>query len=258
MSGRNRRLVNILAIIPQYKVITGQVISKYTAIEEAALGLRAIGNVHVGNYVYRAEVEDYRVQLPCNVLNISAITLARDYQIVSFFDTYYGMPSIYIGEGFSNLSEVEGVTRGTFETVNQTDEPLLFTSQLKFQKPAGPYIEYKFIDEETLEFPSTGHPVDIFYTTVIRDCDGYPMITEEAATACAYYSAFLEVQRQAFQGIKGAAEKVKFFEDQKDRYVSQANIGSGLSVNDMDAVLNVFTSHNRKFFNKPWHSEYPL
>lgn len=189
-----------------------------------------IGNKNTQLYKYSAELDDNKsVELPCNVDIIEAVTSDfEDWNYTSNKDVYGDIKSSII-EQYIESSKI--------------GQNPLYTS--------GSYINYERVGD-TLYFPFKYNRVNILYRGIILDDEGLPQITDKEALAIATYVAYTQKYKEGIITNNAAitnmanllkADWLKYCDAARVTYINQ---------NDMNEILDVKTSWNRKIFNKSY------
>lgn len=186
-----------------------------------------IGNKQIRTYVYKTKIKDCEVDLPCNVDIIEAVlTPGADHRRSDGVndwtaDMYYG--------NVENLLE-------SYKT--PTEE--LYQS--------GTYLDYEQVGN-TLKFKIDKTDVKILYKGVFVDEDGLPMLNFKEVDAIAKYCAWISMQKQAMMTKdKATFEIAQMMQMQWTQSLQAARTPIYLNQNDMDKVLNVMSSWDRKRF----------
>lgn len=240
------KLYSLQAVLPMYRRLFGKEADLYDMLELAPYVLREGGGYKMGTYLTKSTVTDNEVKLPCELDKIRSVTLS--YPLTYYFAT----PTILAQENI-----VSGITN-TFSTQNTEDFPNRITSinswLLDYNKNTitgslGPLIDFKWEDKETISFNSTGMDVDIIYDTVLVDEeDGYPVTDDKTLTALAYYMNYVDVQKMFFQKLADG-NMFNMALQLKDKHMAKARSGHGFTDNELDKIMNVMTSFNRKRYN---------
>lgn len=185
----------------------------------------AIGNKPSLVYKYDTKVVDYVVDLPCNCDIVESVhTVTEDYR----------MTDNILRENYSN-SVVESYIEG-----RKTDSEMLYNR--------GRYID--FVQEgNKLRFKLDNFLVSILYKGYFSDDEGLPFLNYKEVEAIAAYCAFIHTQKKAYQTKDGGLFQfaTKFEIDWK-KFADAARSPIYMSQNDVDNILNVSASWDRKRF----------
>lgn len=200
------------------------------------MGLSAwdkVGNKRTRWYKYTAVPEkdslgQWYIDLPCNCDIIEAVTAGyEDYQKTS--STH--MP----GELQNGWGEdyIEG---------------------RKFHSGFG-YIPGKYIkysrENNRLLLADEFQKVNVLYKGVLTDEEGLPSLNEKEIEAIASYCAFVDTRKKALVTRDGGLMQLAgVLELEWKKLCTQARIPDRFSQNEMDEILNVSTSWDRKRFGK--------
>lgn len=198
------------------------------------LGLVAwnfIGNKKVRLYKFSAELGCSRtVELPCNADIIEAVTYG-------FEDWNYTTNDTPNGDFNSQFVEsyIEG--RKLFEN------PLYIN---------GRYAKYERVGD-TLYFDKDYGRVNILYKGVILDDEGLPDINDKESIAIATYCAYIKKYKEGLiTNNPNIIQMAQLLEQKWYRYCDAARVPMGFSQNDMNEILDVKTSWDRKRYNKSY------
>lgn len=186
---------------------------------------RHIGNKDYRIFKYECSIVDNKIDLPCNADIIEGV-------FSSGLD--YTMKDNVSRENYSNLS-----TEGYIESRKVVTEDLYHFGKL---------IDYRQVDN-TLYFTVNSIPVTVLYKGVVTDEEGLPSINFKEKDAIAKYCAFVEMQRKGFlTRDKATFELAQYMGAQWKFAVEDARTPIYLNQNDMDNILNVQSSWDRKRF----------
>lgn len=195
---------------------------------------------HIGNKEYRLyrmivePVEEcpgrYIIELPCNADILEAITT-----------TYEDVKSTSSG-----VIEDE-VDRGGIENsieIYKTNTNPLYIS--------GTYIKYLREGDKIIVFEPY-NKVQILYKGVLLDDEGLPYINEKEVDAIAAFCAFADTRKKALMTRDGNLFSLaQALEANWKMKCTQARIPDYFSQNDMDEILNVRSSWDRKRYGKSY------
>lgn len=184
-----------------------------------------IGNKNYRLYRYCAVVEDKQVKLPCNITQIEAV-LANQVDFI--------MPDNVSKWNYTNYETEQYV-----ESMHVNTEPFYSKGKL---------IDYQLIGN-VLYFERTGFGITIIYKGVLADDTGLPTLNFKEVDAIAKYCAFVSMQKKAFTTKdQSAFQMAQMLRQQWQFAVDDARTPIVLNQNDMDRLLDVQTSWNRKKF----------
>ena len=204
--------------------------------EFESLGLIAwdrIGNERYRWYKYQATPEQteegaWFVDLPCNISEIEAVT--ADYE-----DYQKTTPTTIAG------NNQNGWIEGYIETRKYNTS---------FYYSPGKFIKYT-LDGSRMWLADRFNVVNVLYKGVIVDDEGLPELNESEVDAIAAFCAYTDTFKKALV-VKDQTTLTfaQILEQKWLKKCTQARIPSSLSQNDMDEILNVSTSWDRKRFGK--------
>lgn len=184
-----------------------------------------IGNKQYKLYRYHTYVEDKKVDLPCNADEIEAI----------FTDQVdFRMPDNISRWNYTNYE-----TELYVESMHVNTEPFYHLGKL---------IDYQRVGNSIL-FEKTGFGITILYKGIIADESGLPLLNFKEVDAIAKYCAFIELQRKAFvTKDQNTFQMAQMMQASWKSAVDDARTPLVLNQNDMDRILDVQTSWDRKRF----------
>lgn len=114
----------------------------------------------------------------------------------------------------------------------------------------GHYLEY-VREGDDLVFPQDNITVTVLYKGVVLDADGLPKLNYKEIEAVAKYCAFVDSQRKAMiTKDKGTFEIAMMMKQEWNVACASARTPIYFSQNDMDRILDVQSSWDRKSFGK--------
>lgn len=204
--------------------------------EFESIGLTAWGKI--GNKKYRlykyqvvptkSELNEYYVDLPCNVDCIEAVTTNyEDYQKTT--------PTTLAG------NNQNGWIEGYIET-RKYNTGKLYVS--------GKFIKYREENNKII-LSDSFQVVNILYKGYVVDDDGLPYLSEKEVDAIAAFCAYTDMFKKALLTRDGASMQLAQILEQKWlKLCTQARVPDYINQNEMDEILNVATSWDRKRFGK--------
>ena len=204
--------------------------------EFESIGLTAWGKI--GNKKYRlykyqvvptkSELNEYYVDLPCNVDCIEAVTTNyEDYQKTT--------PTTLAG------NNQNGWIEGYVET-RKYNTGKLYVS--------GKFIKYREENNKII-LSDRFQVVNILYKGYVVDDDGLPYLNEKEVDAIAAFCAYTDMFKKALLTRDGASMQLAQILEQKWlKLCTQARVPDYINQNEMDEILNVATSWDRKRFGK--------
>ena len=204
--------------------------------EFESIGLTAWGKI--GNKKYRlykyqvvptkSELNEYYVDLPCNVDCIEAVTTNyEDYQKTT--------PTTLAG------NNQNGWIEGYVET-RKYNTGKLYVS--------GKFIKYREENNKII-LSDRFQVVNILYKGYVVDDDGLPYLNEKEVDAIAVFCTYTDMFKKALLTRDGASMQLAQILEQKWlKLCTQARVPDYINQNEMDEILNVATSWDRKRFGK--------
>ncbi len=185
-----------------------------------------IGNKEYRTHLYYGLVRDHKLELPCNVSKVEAITSLGEPQLYGYSDNAIVTDHYYWLEYFRNNTSFEYTT--------------------------GTYIKYEQVDN-TLYFKTNNMLVKILYKGIQLDENGLPSLNFKELDAITKYCAWIYNQRQAMvTKDKSTFEFAQMMMQQWQRACDDARTPIEMSQNDWDQLLDVQSSWDRKRFGKSY------
>ena len=204
--------------------------------EFESIGLTAwgrIGNKKYKLYKYQVvptenSLGEYYVDLPCNVDCIEAVTTNyEDYQKTT--------PTTLAG------NNQNGWIEGYIETRKYNTGKLY---------AAGKFVKYRQEDNR-IYLSDRFNVVNILYKGYVVDDDGLPILNEKELDAIAGFCAFVNTRKKAIMTKdQGTWNAMLYLEQNWKLLCTQARVPDFINQNEMDEILNVSVSWDRKRFGK--------
>lgn len=139
---------------------------------------------------------------------------------------------------------IEYVTNGAedWTTVSYFTE----TSQLH---PPGSLIAYKFLGDRVIT-DWYEQDISVAYWKEKEGDDGHVLVTEAEAEACAYWWKWVDTRRKYYRGNQLAASILQQVTFDKNKAINQAKAPTHMSQNFADQLANIYTSRDRKIYNR--------
>lgn len=193
----------------------------------ALIGWEMIGNKETRLYRYKADTENRRIVLPCNVDFIEAVYLP--------------------GPDANDMNEV---TKYNHYNVN-----VEYTNE-SYKKEVNPFYhkghlaKYR-LEGDSLVFDRDYNNVTIIYHGVIVDDDGLPYLTDKELQAVAAYVAYADTYKKSLIRKDGnLVNLANVIKADWLRLCNSARIPAHITQNDMNDVLDVKTRWDRKMYGK--------
>lgn len=193
-----------------------------------------IGNKNVRLYRYSTNIdkEDLSVELPCNCDILEAVTY-------NFEDWNYANGITPPGDTHSAFTE------HYIESQKAFNDPLYIR---------GKYAHYERVGNK-LYFDKNYGKVNILYKGQVLDDDGLPIINDKEVDAIACFCAYVKKQKEGLAtNNSGLLQIAQMLKNDWRTKCSQAQVPEEISQNEMDSILDVKTSWNRKKYNKSYKS----
>ncbi len=223
------KLYNFNAAYNDADTLYGLTVSE-TEFEDIALdGWERIGNKHTRLYRFIGDVKDGKLDLPCNVDVIESV--------------HVPIPDAQMTSNKSDLTFMDSLwTEGYIDFWKQNEDPY-FTK--------GKYVKY---DEGNgvLYFNRDYKHVMVVYHGIIMDEEtGLPLLNQKELRAIGAYVAYVTLFKEGIRKRDGnIIQLAQSIKTDWLRLCNAARVPEYFSQNDMDRILDVKTSYNRKQYGK--------
>lgn len=238
-------------------------IDMHKAREVAVRPLTNCNPVKIKTYWIRRSVQGHRIELPCESAIVNAVlrtdvinnhfTVHRDStMIISDHDFKNRTIVTSIGADVNQLNPdaVQYLRDWDFVDKVKNEEPIEFPSDHEvLSKPHNFYEDYS-LDGNILSFNRTAIDLDIIYSTVMVDEEGFPYLTEKGILAVVEYVVYLD-QLKKFYKKQGNENAVMLAKDNYERACARARTPEYLNDNQADALMRTLLSKSRQFFGAP-------
>lgn len=232
------------------KRMFGVEIDFYEMLELSREVLRQTGGLVIHPFLYKAKVQNFTLELPCNVVSIEHVSHSKPFQ-------WYG--GLIFNQNVNALvnyrvdqSGNQGIYNPDATSINELgpDETnaLYEINKNIFTRPLGLMIDHRNEGNKCLKFNHKEIDVDVLYNGVVLDSDGYPMIHDKSAEALAAYMNHIEVRKKFFMR-QASADQEQIARMDRNLAIAHARTPNSLSQNEIDMLLNSMTSSNRKKHN---------
>lgn len=240
-SAKNEHTLDIRAGLPILKSSYGLSMDEYDYLDLAINELRDIKHFGSTEYltILTVDAEGW-VDLPCNLDTIDAVMTAR-------------MGAKAFGDRVRYDMDSKKGTDDYFTAIEIMDS-LVFIPTFgltKFSVGTG-YITYQlkgkriFVGRDLVN-----ERVSLAFTGISVDPEGYPKITRKQANAIAIKAAYAITFKKALGGNQVAGSMIQYLQAEAARLKQGASIPEDISDNDVDDMLNIQTSFNRKSYKRP-------
>lgn len=224
------KLYNFNTIYNTVSKVYGLTIDPTTFEDVALFGWEQIGNRHTQLYRYITDVQNGKIELPCNVDSIESVTIPLlDAQMTSNLETHPQFENQYIER--------------YIESHKWNDSPVYQSGKL---------IKYRE-EGDTLLFDKNYKHVCILYHGIIVDEDGLPLLNDKEIRALAAFVVYSDTYKQALMRKDG--NLLQLAQVAKADWVKSctaARISDKFSQNDMDSILDVKVRWDRKAYGKSY------
>lgn len=230
------------------KRLFGDEIDFWDMMELAPLILRQTGFA-MEYKLFQGTVAVHKMDLPCDVHAIEHVCATRPQ---SWYDAYIEGTAAtrlvnYRVDQSGNLG-IYNESATNFNSINDNSVTTYVVNSKVFSKPLGAMLSHKNVNNECLYFNFESIAVDVLYVSLLKDADGYLKLTEKAFEALAHYMHYIHI-RKKFNMKEASGDQVTLAKEEMERAVAHARTPNAMSQNEIDDILNVFTSWNKKRHN---------
>ena len=235
-----------------YKRLFGEELDFFNMLELAAYVLRQCGGIATESYLTIGKIENHRLKLPCPIYAVKSVTTATNhFDYLRFQGLYphnllinYNLPDVL------RAPEVEEASDRFTEAEHGNAGPGV-PEKYFVNKVKGHFVDFHNENNHCLFFPHAQGEVEVVFTTTDLDDEGYPTISESLQMAIAYYCYFVKQQQRFFRReIDG--NMFSWIDQEKGRKIAQARSPLAVSDNELDDMLEMMLSHNRKTLRTPY------
>lgn len=244
--------VNDMVPIQRVPIYYKRLFGKETDLDEVLTFvdhiLRETGTIATKRIFMRAKIKDRKVGIPCGTYAIQSVTSATPFQWYthevhnlkdqSFLLNYIVPHPMYNGYALD------------INTIEPEKPFICEEDQMPIGSPKGNYVDFEHMGDH-LKFNITDECVDVIMRVIQMDKDGFPYITDKVAMAFAYWLNFVDVQRMRFKKLADASMLAEA-KELADNHISKARTPEAVTKNEMNDLLNVMQSMNRKTYNLPY------
>ena len=202
--------------------------------------------------------------------NIGATTRTRNLQTSTDGTCVVPEDCVYIKSVVFPFSGVEARSDGTDVKYNSKGKMIDSVSDLGHKDTNKEYLEsgdhvdgyplaYKFIDRFTIQIQSekiNEKNIVLVYGAYLLDDEGLPMLTDKEVEALLYTVALRHTEKRAFMQIPGSIEMLQYLMPLSDRSLVAARIPEVLTENEIDSMLNLKASWDRKTYGKRYRIQF--
>lgn len=123
----------------------------------------------------------------------------------------------------------------------------------------GHLLAYKFVDRLVIQITSDKvqeKKVTLVYGFHTLDEEGLPALLDKEIDAILYTAALYNAEKQIFMKVQGAAELAQYLRPLSERAIQAAKIPETLTELELDTMLEVKTSWDRKTYGKRYRYKY--
>jgi hypothetical protein len=258
MKNNSTRLVSVLSAIPKYYRLFEKQLDKFNMLETMDHVLRQTGSMALGEFIFKGKVVDGKLCLPCAPFNVRSVTEQRPYGwYEALYEPVYSTATNASVLVNYNLPTITNERINPEYVANQDEAVLLTYADTFIDHPIGTFVNYVWEDRnDILRFNSQyeGLDVDVIYTTMIADKEGFPYVKDAVIDAICYYNHYLEIQKDFFTK-RADVNMLQLSKTSYEQMVAQARSPEFVSDNDWDRLLGSMISINRKVHGKPWRGK---
>lgn len=202
---------------------------------------RELGNIATLVDRYYAKVpEDFVIELPMQAEFVESVTIINEQNVINSFDSS-GIKdnNVFSYQERSNLPELnQSITNSPGKSINY------ITMGNNSIKITSPY--------------AISRDIMIVYRTIDLDVDGLPLLNDKEVDAIAAEVAKRDMVRRGFLGI-GLKNKVdqtmlQYIIAEANRLIPAAKISENITDDDIDKMLDIQTSWDRKHYGRRFNS----
>lgn len=247
MNQASAALYSVREVPLLYKRLFRKELDFYDMVELLPLILKKTGSIGTKDFLFKGTAENFVLDMPCP---IHAIKHVSDSRPISWYNSY-----IIGREALINYRVDQSGNIGAYnpdatqsEDIGGETTALYEVNKNVFTAPLGRMIDFTNDNNTCLHFNFKSIKVDVLYTGTVVDADGYPKVPDKTLEAIAHYMNYIDV-RAKYNLKQADANQHALAEREKNQALAQARTPDALSVNEMDDLLNVLTSWNRKRHN---------
>lgn len=208
-------------------------------MEIALMGFSLIGNARtkLHKVIALPQGEDNSVELPCDA-------------IYADFDGGIRIESVTYGfEDYQDITNLSLINPGSAIIEHWIEGTKDFKSPFY---ESGRYAKYEQIGR-TLYFKENYGPVCVIYKKLATDSEGLPDLTDAEIRAIATYIAYVCKQKEGWQTNNSTLLQMsQMLRKQWLTMCDQARMPDHISQNEMNEILDSYSNHNRKIYNKAY------
>lgn len=210
-------------------------------VERAYMIFRQINTLTTYTHLTEVTIPDSCiVTLPCNILQVEAVTLNTVNLQSLDVDVNYIYYDYVHNDGFSMY---------VADALQKSIKNILPNKATSHQHPLGVYIPYELHGKTiTVDKKWKGTQIYLMYKGLVVDHQGNPCLFRKQTEAIAYKLAFLDAQKRSFKGDPIGRQAMMDLKPQVNRLIQAAKIPDSLSQNFLDRMLSAQTRHDRKIF----------
>lgn len=252
MNQANTQRFSMRSVPLLYKRLFDEELDFFKMLELSSYVLRQCGGIATDTFVTQGTLENNRVKLPTDIYAIKSVSAAGNYPLYSSLLTTLPKSALFNYNLPSFMEPVKGDDKFT-----QADHGQCGPGIPERFFPGGPqnaygtYLDYHNEHDGCLYVPHYTGDVEVVFTATDMDEEGYPTITESVQIALAYYCYFVKQQQRFFRReIDGSA--FGWIDQEKGKKIAQARTPLAVSDNELDDILEMMLSHNRKTLRTPY------
>lgn len=206
-------------------------------IEKAYITWLDLPDRHTSAHVYIGEVgADNQLELPENVEYISAVTLPSYIK-----DSLYGLNYFYYYNG-SVLYDMY------FDNIEWDS----YRMDKSLSDRYGSNVTFNLLEDNVITFPQgdfSGNSIAVLYKGLIVDDNCDPLLYKNEISAIAANVAYMDFRFSALNMEPGKDKMLSFLKQEAEIAMAKAGIAENITQNQIDQMLNVAVSMDRKVYN---------
>lgn len=237
---------SVEAIVSRAKDQFGVEMDIYQVSENTMRALDLLGMLKLKKNVLVGKVNSsQQLRLPVDACDVKAVVTPRalnnclPHEMRIFVNDIYFPPAIF-------FVPIPNATEELADLLVATDVVVKYIDNLK-----GPYIDFNW-NPPFIEVNSTEASLVVIYTSIPIDENGLALIPSQAFEACLYYNLYIHFQPMFLQQKVPIAvwQEIKAWKDSKFRQGKNKYMMSRLSSNELNKVMDIVTSFDRKRVNR--------
>lgn len=248
-SQSSNKLYEVSEAVRMYKVLFGKDLDYFDMLLLLPTILGKTGSIATKQYLLKGKIVNSELELPAGVNKIEYVCSSvpiGDYNM-SIGQTNQNLLLNYRVDQSGNLG-LYNENATNFSVINPSESVVYEVNKNVFSRPRGFLIPFENDNNCCLKFNYKEMDVDVLYYGTVVDAEGYPKVPNKTIEAIANYMFFIDT-RKRFHMKQVDGNMMALATADKNLAIAQARTPDSLSQNEMDQILNVLTSSNKKRHN---------